>query len=313
LKGVINWRNLLGPPSLVMSTALVVAAVVPAALAAGPLRPPPTPKPPCPVPGMLVQGELSAVRERSPGARLTQETLLTERGEEKGRRLAVGSGALDATAITLPPESFVAGPFGALVIYGSHTPAAGSEVRAVAMSTGCDERLARPAGIVRGAVLDTSGRALYVHAVTDGERRDAGVVRHDLATGRQTQVVEPLPDSDVYGPTFATSLLWSADGRELAVQSCGFSRCRTRVLDTASGALRTFDENFHGALIGFDRQALYAFDACHWAPCDVVTIDRSTGATSVVAEDAYDASFSAGEGRSRLMVEATNGWAEVAP
>lgn len=313
MKGVIRWRGLLGPPSLTVSTALLVAAVVPAAFASAPLRPPPTPNAPCLVPGLLVEGELSAVREPSLTARVTQEIVLTQQGEEKGRRLAVGSGALDAAVISLPPESFVAGPFGAVVVYGSHAPSSGSEVRAVATSTGCDQLLTRPAGIVRSAVLDAAGRALFVHTVTDGSRRDAGVVRHELATGAQTQVVEPLPDSDVYGPTFATSLQWSADGRDLAVQSCGFSRCRTRVLDTTSGSVRTFDEHPHGALIGFDQEELYAFDACHWAPCDVLVVDRATGATSVIAEDAYDASLGAAAGLSRLSVETISGWREVAP
>src|SRR5919106_5376355 len=107
--GVISWRGPFGPPSLVIATALVVAAVVPAALAAGPLRPPPAPKQPCPTPGLLTEGALPAVPGSSLATRLSQETLLTQRGEETGRRLAVGSGTQDAAVITLPPESFVAG------------------------------------------------------------------------------------------------------------------------------------------------------------------------------------------------------------
>lgn len=311
--GVNRWRGLLGPPSLVISTALVVAAVVPAALAAGPLRLPPAPKQPCPTPGLLAEGALPAARESNPASRLTQETLLTSAGEETGRRLVVGSATQDPAVISLPPESFVAGPYGDLVLYGWHTPAHGSQVRAVAMTSGCDARLARPAGIVRSAVLDQSGTALYVHAVTEGERRDAGVVRHDLPTGASMRVVEPLPASDAYGPTFATSLVWRTDGAELAVQSCGASQCRTRILDVASGTVQTYDGTPHGELIGFDAAALYAFEACHWAPCDVLAIERSGGGSRVVVHDAYDARLVYDGSATRLSIETLEGIREVRP
>jgi len=311
--GAIRSRRLLGPPSLVIYTALMLAAVVPAAVAAGPLRPPPAPKQPCPTPGLLQDGALPAVGEASLATRLMAETLLTERGEEAGRRLAVGSGTRDTAFITLPPESFVAGPYGGIVLYGSHDRVTGSEVRAVEMASGCDERLARPAGIVRSAVLDGAGGAIYVHAVTDPERRDAGVVRHDLASRVRVQVVEPLPESEEYGPTFATMLAWRADGAELAVQSCGFSRCRTRVLELASGVVDTYDRAPHGQLIGFDADSLYAFGACHWAPCDVVAVERATGNSKVLVEEAYEAQLSSGPGGPLLTFETSAGSAELVP
>lgn len=311
--GVIRSRRLLERPSLVVCTVLVLVAVVPAALAAGPLGPPPAQGQACPTAGLLREGRLPAVRESSLATRLSTETLLTERGEESGRRLAVGSGTRDTARITLPPESFVAGPYGGVVLYGSHDPLIGSEVRAVEMATGCDERLARPAGIVRSAVLDGRGAAIYVHAVTDAGRQDAGVVRHDLATGGSTQVVDPLPPSEEYGPTFATMLAWRTDGAELAVQSCGFSRCRTRVLDLASGVVRTYDAEPHGQLLGFDAQSLYAFNACHWAPCDVLAIERASGASRVLVEDAYEARLASGPGGPKLEFETSAGRAELAP
>jgi hypothetical protein len=165
---------------------------------------------------------------------------------------------------------------------------------------------------VRRAVLDRAGRALYVHAVTEAERRDAGIVRHDLQSGQRTQVVEPLPDSEVYGPTFSTSLVWRADGAELAVQSCGASQCRTRVLDVAGEQVRSYDSTPHGELIGFDADRLYAYDACHWAPCDVLAMERSGGGTRVLAHDAYDATLLEGS-VTRLSIETHEGIQEVRP
>ncbi len=311
--GAVNWRGLLGPPSLLISAALVIAAVLPAAIAAGPLPPPPAPGPPCPTLGLLAGGELAAARRASSNARVAAEALVTERGEETGRRLAVEPASGAAVEIGLPPESFVAGPFGGLLLYGWHAPAIGSQVRGIVLASGCDQRLATPTEIVRSAVLDGGGRALYVHSVTADGRRDAGVVRHDLPDGGQTQVVEPLTDSDEYGPTFATSLVWSLDGSELAVQSCGFSQCRTRVLDAASGEVQVVPADGHGALLGLDRRRLYAYAACHWSPCDVLAIDRASGVAMVLVEEAYEAVLTLRDGTSRLIVETAAGSREVVP
>lgn len=311
--GVVHWRGLFGPPSLLISTALVIAAVVPAAIASGPLRPSPLPSLPCPTPGLLAETELTAARSGSVNARITAQSIISTRGEETGQRLAVEHAAGPAVEMMLPAESFVAGPFGAILLYGSHTAGAGSEVRAVALETGCDQRLATPANVVRSAVMDATGRFLYIHSVASGDRQDGGVVRHDIVTGAQSRVVPPLPYSEDYGPTFATSLVWSVGGGELAVQSCGFSRCRTRVLDVASGEVETVPDTGHGTLLGFDEQRLYAYDACHWSPCDVLAIERHDGRTEVIVEDAYDVSLVAVDGAARLRVETSAGRLEVKP
>ncbi|HUG47338.1 MAG TPA: hypothetical protein VMP67_02885 [Candidatus Limnocylindria bacterium] len=307
-----GWRGLFGPPSLVISTALVIAAVVPAALAAEPLRPPPVLAQPCPAAG-LVAGGLAAARLSNSDARVRSEAVLNSRGEQTGRRLTLALSAATSAAISLPAESFAAGPFGDLLVYGWHGPRAGSEVRVVDLASGCDERLAKPAGVVRSAVLDPSGAAMYVHAVTEGERRDAGVVRYDLTSGEHSRAVDPLPVSERFGPTFATSLVWSTDGRELAVQSCGFSLCRTRVLDTLSGALQTFDDEPHGALLGLDGASLYARDTCHWEPCDVLAIERLTGKSRVLVEEAYEAQLTTDSHGFRLTYQTSAGSTELRP
>ena len=300
------WRVLLGPPSVVIAPLLLVIAVVPAAIAAAPPGPA---VPACPPHGPHGVGR--AVHQLAVG-RLVDETLISSRGEVTGRRLTVNSAGRDAAVINLPPESFATAPTGNLVVYGWHGPATGSEVRGLTLD-GCDVRLARPAGVVRSAALDPAGAALYVHSVTGADRRDGGVVRHDLATGARTQVVPPLPPSPLYGLTFATRLAWSADGTELAVQSCGADACRTRILDSADGRVTTYDAAPHGTLLGFDREVVFAYDACHWSPCDVIAIERASGERRLAAEQVRDARAATSDGSLRLTVETSAGTVEVAP
>ena len=102
--------------------------------------------------------------------------------------------------------------------------------------------------------------------------------RFDLASGATALVVPPLRPSDDFGPIFGTELHWSVDGSHLAVQSCGFSLCLTRVLDAASGVLATFDEDSQGAFIGLTVDHLLTYGECPGLPCEVVSTDLGTGA-----------------------------------
>jgi hypothetical protein len=205
----------------------------------------------------------------------------------------IASGA--TLSIALPNESFVAPAAGDVVLYG-RDGASSSEIRALSLATGCDVRLVSSAEVVRSAILDATGGALYVHAVTRVGRTDLGVSRYDLATGASPVVVPPLKsasDSGI-GLVFGTDLSWSIDGSDLAVQSCGFSSCVTRVLDLASGAVTTFDEPGQGAFIGLTRSHLVTFADCLGTPCDVLSTDLSTGIVTTIATAAVDATFVAG-------------------
>jgi len=308
--GVVRWRGQLGPPSLLIVSALVIAAIVPASIAAGPVAPRQTASA-CVAPSPPSSG-LAELVSLQP-ARVASDALLTSRGELTGRRMAIERQSDEPVVISLPPESFVAGARGATVVYGWHSLQQGSEVRLIDAETGCDRRLARPTEVVRSALLAPDGGSLFVHRVGKADRRDLGVTRHDLTSGGQMQVVEPLPVSDTFGPTFATNLSWSADGTELAVQSCGADRCRTRVLDAATGEVAVYAGDGHGSLIGFDRSQLVTWDTCHWAPCAVLAIDRATGEASTFAEEAFDASLSWSDGDLVLIVDTPAGQLEVRP
>lgn len=305
-----RWSNF-APPSLVLTTGLLIAIMFPAAMAAGP----PAPRAAirsamCPADGLdlprLAGGETASTAD------LKVEPAMSN-GVFTGRRLIVQPRAGLPSQIALPAESFVAPPIGDVVVYGSHKSATGSEVRAISLQDGCHALLARPDHVVRSAVLDPSGKALYVHAVSAIDRRDMGVTRHDLSSGTRGVVVAPPSASDAIGPTFATELRWSVEGDALAVQSCGYSACRTRVLDVATGEVQAFDNPPHGQLVGLTAGTIYALEAGHSAPCSLLAIDRAGGPTTSVFNDALSASLVVDARGPLLRVESHAGVQDIRP
>lgn len=310
--GQARWRDRFGPPSLVLSTGLMIAVVFPSAISAGP--PPTRPAAPtaCTALDLAAAARGNGLPQRA--ANVQVESMVDADGVFSGRTLAVqprsGRGPV---AVTLPAESFVSPALGDLVVYGSHRPGDGSEVFVVDAGSGCGLRIAQPAEVVRSAILDPSGAALYLHSVTEADRRDLGVIRLDLVGGGNTVVLEPIEQSAAFGRTFSTEMRWSIEGDALAVQSCGPAACRTRVLDIGSGEVRTHDDPPHGTLIGVAAGALYTLGACHWSPCSVLAIDRASGHAAVLFEEAYGATLSSDAAGLLLTVETPAGTEEVRP
>ncbi len=309
-----RWRNRFGPPSIVLGTALLLSAATAAgsigtaSVAAGRGQPPSAAV--CPPPTAVAQ---SRNRQGPSGhGRLTLDEVMTAGGELIGRSLHVDTEA-GGSAITLPTESFIGQPAGDLLVYTSYTAAAaGSTVHLVDLATGCDVIAVSVAEIVRSALIDPRGISIYIHSVTRLGRRDNGVQRFDLASSASTPVVPPLPPSDDFGPTFATELRWSLDGDALAVQSCGFEACRTRVLNVAARSIATFDAPGQGALIGLTEQHLLTFGACGGLPCSVISTDLSTAATTLLADAAWSAALAAGPGGTGIItIDTAAGTTEV--
>ncbi len=192
-------------------------------------------------------------------------------------------------SISLPTESFVSERTGDAIVYTRSGGGTGSEVHIVNVETGCDTIVARPAEIVRSAILDQDGSAVYVHSVTRSARKDSGVDRHDLASGAVTTAVPPLAPSAAIGPIFATELRWSTDGRSLTVQSCGFASCLSRILDITTGDVATIQGKGQGALIATTDDQLVTFAACPGTPCPIVAFDIESGDSQILADEAYDA------------------------
>jgi hypothetical protein len=307
-----RWRDRFGPPSLFMTTALLIAAAFPAALTIGP---PAAASGPSAAACRAFDGPAAISRAantaRAAEASVRGEAQLSALGELTGRRLSLQTAAGISVDVTLPPESFVAPATGNVVVYGLNSAASGSEVHAIDLATGCDLILARPVGIVRSALLDQAGSALFVHAVTGAGRHDAGITRHDLATGATVPAVPALPASELFGLTFGTELRWSLDGSSLAVQSCGIGYCRTRILDTATGAVETVDEPGHGPLVGLTARTLFVFQELHVLPSPLLAIDRQSGLLTRVAEEVFDASLAQVGTNAVLTIETTAGKLEV--
>ena len=255
-----RWRDQIVPPVVVLGTALLLNAAIPtsllgpATIAAGRAQPPAAAA--CPPPSAIA----AAVNRHDAAGRLP---------------------------VTLDPVISTAGELTAQVL--AIDTAAGPVVHLVDLATGCDAVAVKPTHIVRSAVIAPDGSSIYAHSVTRASRRDNGVARFDLA-GASSVVVPPLPESDAFGPTFGTLLRWSSDGAALAVQSCGFEACRTRILDVATGRIATFAPPGQGAFIALTTHHLVTFAACAGLPCDVLSTDLASGATATLAGAAWSAS-----------------------
>ncbi|MEO6351335.1 MAG: hypothetical protein ABIP53_11855 [Candidatus Limnocylindrales bacterium] len=290
-------------------TALFLTAAAPPAIAAGIRHAPPQVDCGALTPALAARAAIGSLNGRAAQARTQAQ--LGKRGELTGRYLTVG-GAGAPISVTLPVESSVGAAVGDLVVYTSHTPASGSEVRAVNLATGCDTRLATPSEIVRSALLDGTATALYFHSVSRTDRADSGITRYDLASGTSVQVLPGLGPKDDIGPIFGTTLRWNLAGTRLAIQSCGFSSCLTRAVDPATGAIATFDIAGQGAFVGMTRAHLVTFASCPGLPCAVLSTDVAYGDVAVLAEDAYVVSLAAtADGNGHLSIQTASGNVEI--
>ena len=228
-----------------------------------------------------------------------------------GQQLEIGWRGGVSRLLDLPPESFAAGPFGRLVVVGADDGAR-STLRAFDGADPCDWLLAQERDIIRRATIDPLGNDVYEFRVDRLSRADLGVWRRRLSGGAAVQVVPALPTDDRYGPTFSTELSWSEGGDQLAVQSCGLSHCRTRLLDVASGGIRSMFGEDQGPLLGVTRGKLIGYGACRGLPCPVRSTDLASGMDVTLVEAAGVAGLVATEAGPAVAYETGTGSAELA-
>lgn len=296
----VRWRRGFGPPLIAAAAALFAHGVANAA--GGPVA--------GVIPGPGSVGTCVATPDglgRSHGAAWYRRTELADAaGHVRAYSLSGGTLAHGtALRVSLPAESFVAGPFGDRVVYGRDDGRA-SEIRVVRLADGCDERVATSANVARGATVSPSGGNLFVHLVDRRSRADLGVWRRSLhGRGEAQQMLPGLvdPGDGPFGRTFGTFFTWSDTGRTLAVQSCGAVACRTRLLDPETGRWTMDASPDQGELIGLTDTERYAYAACHGLPCPVVAIEPDGRRRAVVAS-AGVATVAVDGGVARIAYEA---------
>lgn len=233
---------------------------------------------------------------------------LDRTGALQGQRLAIGLDADRSNRIMdLPAESFAAGPFGRIVLVGTDDGTA-SHLRAVDVAAHCAWDVGTEPAVIRRATIDPTGTTIYEMRVDRATRADLGIWARPLdGSGPPTPFLEPIVADERFGRTFTTELAWDLAGTALVVQSCGEVACRTRVVELASGTVRTVAEPELGALVGVDGDRLVSYAACRGLPCAVVSTDLSTGARSTLADAAAIAILAATPDGSRLVHETFDG------
>lgn len=297
-----RWLMRLGPP---LVGALSVGAIASASLGVTDRAWDPLP---CSGGAAALAGSLAAPPPATPaevarGPWFTLDPVVDEAGTLVGQRLRIGPGADRATYLDLPPESSAAGPFGRLVLV-TRDDGRRSELRAFDRGADCWWALGHTNDVVRRATIEPSVGAIHEHRVDRATRADLGVWRRPLDGSPAVRELAPLPRDGSVGVTFSTTLSWSLEGDRLAVQSCGAVRCRTQVLDAATGAVRQLAARDQGELIGLAGDRVVAYAACAGLPCPLVAIDVDTGVAEPIAPAGGLARLIGTRDGPRLAVEA---------
>jgi hypothetical protein len=279
-----RWLLRLGPPVVALGAIGLLASV-----SAGAVERPWDP-PDCPSGGGTATTAAAIPQPRGLD-RLAHEAwfrldpVLDDGGTLAGQRLEIGLHGGRSRQLALPPESFAAGPFGRLVLVGSDDGMV-STLRAVDASASCASLIARVSSVVRRAVIDPAGTDVYEFRVDRATRADLGVWRRPLAGGDARLLLGPLPIDPRFGRTFSTELSWSLEGDRLVVQQCGVTSCRTRLVDPATRRVDTIARPELGELLGVAGGRVVVYAACRGLPCPVLSVDASSGRTTVLAEAA---------------------------
>ncbi len=212
------------------------------------------------------------------------DPILDAAGGLDGQRLVAGRvGHRGGIELALSVESFASGPTGGRILVGSDDGRR-STVRIVDMERRCATVVHEGRELIRRAVVDATGGGIVEFRLDRATRADLGVWSRPADGAKPTRLLEPLAPNDRIGRVFATGLSWSADGRRLIAASCGEAACVTRILDRASGRVRTVDDPRIGEVIGLVGDELVAYGGCPGLPCEIVAIDLRTGRVRHVAE-----------------------------
>ena len=286
-----RWLRLIGPG--VISVGLL-AALGPTAIAPGNGTWDPAP---CVGGGIAriaaaLDNDTSRVNEAAVDPWFTLDPVLDASGSLVGQRLTLASGPSAAPRrLELPVETFVAGPYGHIVIVGDDDGRR-SRLRVLDLIEGCAWWLADESAVVRRAALSPDRVTIHETRVDRATRADLGLWQRPMdGHARATRIAAPLDPDARFGRTWSTELAWSVEGDRLAVQSCGALACRTRVLDPTSGAQELIADPSLGVMIGVSADRVVAYQACRGLPCGLVAVDIRTRHRTVLSDAAGDAAI----------------------
>ena len=236
------------------------------------------------------------------------DPVLDRDGGLAGQHLTLGlNGERRSRRLSLPPESFAAGPFGRVILVGSDDGTR-SRLEAIDVADGCSWSLAEESSVIRRATMDRAGTTIYETRVDRVSRADLGVwtrsVNGATGTGR---ILDPLAADDRFGRTFSTEFTWDVDGRRLAVQACGEVACRTRIVSPGDDAAVSLDAPDLGLVLGLAGDQIVTYRACHGLPCEVVSTDLGTRHRDLLAAAAGPAIVVATMDGARLAYEIDDG------
>ena len=224
-------------------------------------------------------------------------------GSLRAQRLLVGVGADRRRATELPSESFVAGPFGRLLLVGTDDGST-SRIAAFDVARDCVWTMAPERDVIRRATLDPRTGTIFEARVDRATRADLGVWRRPLDGALPAVAVLDAPPFDVrFGRTFSTDFAWDAGGTRLIVESCGELACRTRFVVAPAGTSDPPVDPATGPLVGLTERHVVTFAACRGRPCPIVATSLETGARRIVEPLADRATVAAGPDRTRVVVE----------
>lgn len=236
------------------------------------------------------------------------DPVLDASGTLTGQRLVIGrADGGGERSLDLAPESFAAGPFGAIVLAGTDD-GSGSRLVALDVLAGCATTLDTATDVIRRATISPDGLAVMEFRVDRRSRADLGVWRKPLdPDAPASRAIAPLAADARFGRTWSTEFLWTVDATALAIQSCGETACRTRLFDPETGAQHLVDEPDLGPAVGLADRRLVAYLACRGLPCPIVAVDLSTGRRRTLAPDAGPAVVIATSDGPRLVHERSSG------
>jgi hypothetical protein len=211
------------------------------------------------------------------------DPILDAAGGLAGQRLIVGRvGRAGGFELPLGVEAFASGPSGGRILVGSDDGHR-SVVRIVDVARRCSVTIHEGRELVRRAIFDTAGGGIIEFRLERRSRADLGVWSRPANGAKATRLVEPLRPNERIGRIFATGLSWSGDGRRLVVTSCGEAACLARIVDRATGRVRTVDDPQIGEVIGLVGDDLIAYGGCPSLPCEIVAMDLRTGRVRDIA------------------------------